>query len=177
MKHIFLFLSLLFAVQIGTAQETWNACNSTVTVIPAPSYDSTFVLEAPSRAALQKGMANWVPTSSGGAASYLVYTALLTQSGTSAPVATVLENTLGGTVVWTYVDVGTYLGTLTGAFAGDVICAPSLGIDLNGYGLSSPYSVYKDSDDAIVVSTYSDYSGTGANDRLNGTAYIEIKVY
>ena len=45
-----------------------------------------------------------------------VYRALLTQSGTAAPVATVLENTLGGTVVWTYADVGLYVGTLTGAF-------------------------------------------------------------
>jgi len=68
MKKILLFLSLFLAFQIGTAQETWNACNSTVNIIPAPSYDSTFVLEAPSRAALQKGMANWVPASSGGGA-------------------------------------------------------------------------------------------------------------
>lgn len=66
MKHIFLFLSLLFAVQIGQSQETWNTCNSTVTIIPAPSYDSTFVLSAPSRAALAKGMANWTPSTSGG---------------------------------------------------------------------------------------------------------------
>jgi len=47
---------------------------------------------------------------------YLVYTALLTQTGTDAPVATVLENTLGGTVVWTYDDIGLYQGTLTDAF-------------------------------------------------------------
>lgn len=47
---------------------------------------------------------------------YKVYTALLTQSGTSAPVATVLENTLGGTVTWNYEDVGDYSATLTGAF-------------------------------------------------------------
>ena len=30
-----------------------------------------------------------------------VYRALLSQTGTAAPTATVLENTLGGTVVWT----------------------------------------------------------------------------
>ena len=54
----------------------------------------------------------------GGGASYDVYTAILTQSGTDDPTATVLENTLGGTVVWTYVDVGTYLGTLTGHLQG-----------------------------------------------------------
>jgi hypothetical protein len=45
-----------------------------------------------------------------------IYTALLTQTGTSAPVANVLENTLGGTVVWTRIDVGNYVATLTGAF-------------------------------------------------------------
>lgn len=48
--------------------------------------------------------------------SYLVYTALLSQSGTNAPVATVLENTLGGTVVWTYSSTGNYQATLAGAF-------------------------------------------------------------
>lgn len=37
-----------------------------------------------------------------------VYRALLTQTGTDAPVAIVLENTLGGNVVWNYVGVGVY---------------------------------------------------------------------
>ena len=39
---------------------------------------------------------------------YKVYTALLTQSETDAPVATVLENTLGGEVVWSYMSEGFY---------------------------------------------------------------------
>ena len=47
---------------------------------------------------------------------YKVYTALLTQSGTSAPVATVLENTLSGTITWSYSSVGSYQATLVGAF-------------------------------------------------------------
>lgn len=46
-----------------------------------------------------------------------VYRALLAQSGASAPTATVLENSLGGTVVWTRTGAGVYLATLTGAFA------------------------------------------------------------
>lgn len=50
---------------------------------------------------------------------YLVYRALLTQTGTDAPTATVLENTLGGTVVWTYNSAGSYKATLTGAFTAD----------------------------------------------------------
>ena len=47
---------------------------------------------------------------------YKVYTALLTQSGTNAPVATVLQNTLSGTITWSYSSVGNYQGTLVGAF-------------------------------------------------------------
>ena len=47
---------------------------------------------------------------------YKVYTALLTQTGVSAPVANVLENSLGGAIVWSYFAVGIYIGTLAGAF-------------------------------------------------------------
>jgi hypothetical protein len=47
---------------------------------------------------------------------YKVYTALLTQSGTNAPVATVLENTLGGVPVHGYSDVGYYTVSLADAF-------------------------------------------------------------
>ena len=47
---------------------------------------------------------------------YKVYTALLSQSGTDAPVATILENTLGGEVVWSYYAEGVYNGELLGAF-------------------------------------------------------------
>ena len=44
---------------------------------------------------------------------YRVYTALLTQSGTNAPVATVLENTLGYDIVWGRLNAGEYLATAT----------------------------------------------------------------
>jgi hypothetical protein len=47
---------------------------------------------------------------------YKVYTALLTQSGTDAPVATVLENTLGGEVTWTYSEPGYYVANSNGLF-------------------------------------------------------------
>lgn len=47
---------------------------------------------------------------------YKVYTALLTQTGSNAPVANVLENTLGGVPVWGYVSLGVYTCTLTGEF-------------------------------------------------------------
>ena len=46
---------------------------------------------------------------------YKVYTALVTQSGSSAPTAIVLENEIGD-IVWTRVDTGTYRANLTNAF-------------------------------------------------------------
>jgi len=45
---------------------------------------------------------------------YKVYTAILTQTGTSAPSANVLQNTLGGTPVFSYISTGEYRITLTG---------------------------------------------------------------
>jgi len=45
---------------------------------------------------------------------YTSYAALLTQSGTVAPVATILENSIGGTIAWTYVSPGVYTATITG---------------------------------------------------------------
>src|SRR5919205_1532875 len=44
------------------------------------------------------------------------YSAVVTQNGSDAPVATVLRNTLGGGVIWARADVGYYVGTLAGAF-------------------------------------------------------------
>lgn len=45
-----------------------------------------------------------------------VYRALLTQTGTNAPVATVLENTLGGVPVWYRDTNGVYFVQLNGFF-------------------------------------------------------------
>lgn len=45
---------------------------------------------------------------SGDSRPYKVYTALLTQSGTNAPVATVLENTLNGNVTFSFISTGIY---------------------------------------------------------------------
>jgi hypothetical protein len=47
---------------------------------------------------------------------YKTYVALLTQSGTDAPAAIVLESSLSGPVVWTRVAAGHYEGTLAGEF-------------------------------------------------------------
>ena len=46
---------------------------------------------------------------------YKVYTAILSQNGTGAPSANILENTIGN-IVWSYSSAGSYLATLAGAF-------------------------------------------------------------
>jgi len=57
----------------------------------------------------------WVAQAStgGGALPYKVYTALLSQSGTDAPVATVLQNTLGVSVVWSRDGAGAFTATFS----------------------------------------------------------------
>jgi len=45
---------------------------------------------------------------------YTVYTALLTQAGTAAPVATILQNTTGGTITWSRTSAGVYAAVISG---------------------------------------------------------------
>jgi hypothetical protein len=46
---------------------------------------------------------------------YKVYTALLTQTGTDAPIATVLQNTIGN-IYWTRTSPGQYIGNSNNLF-------------------------------------------------------------
>jgi len=55
----------------------------------------------------------WVDNTSGGG--YKSYLALLTQSGTAAPTAIELENTIGS-ILWARISSGLYTATLSGAF-------------------------------------------------------------
>ena len=94
-----------------------------------------------------------------------VYKALLTQTGTSAPVATVLVNTLSGTPVWSYSAVGQYAMTLNGEFlaAKTIVLGSSYNVDIN-----------RSNDDAILVSSFS--SRVEEDDILGNTTII-IEVY
>lgn len=47
--------------------------------------------------------------------SYKIYTALITQTGTSVPTVNVFKNTIGD-IVWTYDNPGYYSANLIGAF-------------------------------------------------------------
>lgn len=108
-----------------------------------------------------------------GARPYKVYTALLSQSGTNAPVATVLENTLGGTVIWSYVSTGRYNGTLSDAFTSNKTACL-----INNGQPNAACSAFSFSTSVIRIITASFFSSPApaSDGQLNG-ATIEIRVY
>ena len=101
---------------------------------------------------------------------YLEYVALLSQNGTAAPVATVLKNTLGGTVVWTRNVAGEYFGTLVGAFTSGktTLFAGSESFGSGGNG-ALPLMAHAPPN-AIVI------SAIDGDDRLAGCP-IDVRVY
>lgn len=102
---------------------------------------------------------------------YTEYVALLTQSGTSAPTATVVNNTLSGTPTFQYVGVGEYRINLTGEFTTDTVCM--LGSLPEGYFTGTIERVNNDS----AVIKIRDYSADSPiNGKLNNTS-IQIKIY
>ncbi|MFH1852545.1 MAG: hypothetical protein ABIA75_09385 [Candidatus Neomarinimicrobiota bacterium] len=87
-----------------------------------------------------------------------VYRALLTQTGTDAPVATVLENSLGGVLVWTRSSTGVYTGTLAGVFLSGKVFGVSSAFWDNQLEVVVPITCYRNSDDTVLLSVSSDES-------------------
>lgn len=106
---------------------------------------------------------------------YKVYTALITQTSTNAPVATVLANTLGGTLVWTRTSAGDYLGTLAGVFTASKTTALITG-DETGLSLNVLYYVSRASVNTVRLQTYSLVDSTQEDDLMAGTT-LELRVY
>jgi hypothetical protein len=95
-----------------------------------------------------------------------VYRAYITQSGSAAPVATVLPgNTLTGT--WTCTSTGTYVFTSTGAFAG-VKVAVMTSIP---QGASTRIVFNSNTDNTVTILTY---DTTTLTNGLMTNQYIEI---
>lgn len=101
---------------------------------------------------------------------YKVYTALLTQTGTNAPVATVLENTLGGTVVWSRLSTGIYFGTLNSAFTLDKTF-----VSASKEAFSLFINISPDTTNRVQINTTNN-SGTLVDGGMNKMS-IEIRVY
>lgn len=103
---------------------------------------------------------------------YNVYTALLTQSSTSAPVATILQNTIGN-IVWSYGSTGNYVATLAGAFpSGKVITF------LNNTRTNSICTIERSTDNTLLLqSVITDSLPFLFTDALLTDASLEIRVY
>lgn len=102
------------------------------------------------------------------------YAAILNQSGTDAPVATVLHNTLDGEIVWTRTGAGAYVGTLTGQFPVNkmTIIANILNIPPNKK-ISS--GINNSPDSVLLYQTGAASPYTAQDNMVN--AWVEIKVY
>ncbi len=113
----------------------------------------------------------------GGGSSFLVYAALLTQEGTSAPVPTILENTIGD-IVWSYGDFGFFPATLAGAFPEGKV-AIFIGNTIGG-GNNHTYITSADTfnvpDSVYVAVTANGNNDTNSNGILTNTP-VEIRVY
>lgn len=108
---------------------------------------------------------------------YKVYTAIINQTDEEEPKVKVLENTLGGPVIWTYNSVGDYTGTLANAFTTDKTVVfttrgTSGGIVGTFFG-SSPSTDTVRITTGIVDATP---AAVLANNQLNNSQ-IEIRVY
>ena len=100
---------------------------------------------------------------------YNVYTALITQSGTSDPTVIILGQNEIGSIAWTRVAVGEYKGTLSGAFTN-----AKTFLNLSSLGESGHIFSRTNSNEVslIVVSA----GGSGVDGELVSSS-IEIRVY
>jgi len=103
------------------------------------------------------------------------YAVFLTQTGTNAPVATILENTLGATPTWARTSTGIYTATTVGYFTpGKTVpnSNPELYIDpVSGNKITA----VRTSANVITITTTDD-EDTPIDDALTDR-YIEIVVY
>ena len=100
------------------------------------------------------------------------YVALLSQTDTNEPVATVVKNDLTAPIVWTRISAGVYHGTLVGAFASTKVV-----ITLGSFNSSwdAKVKAYKLNNDTIVLKTGD--STDFIDDDVITNLPIDIKIY
>lgn len=104
---------------------------------------------------------------------YKVYTALLTQSGTDAPVATVLENTLGS-ITFSRTDIGKY-----GIISNQLFTINKTAILSGSEYIFNPTLVSSSvSDSSLIEMSTVDVTGVNNySDDILASNLIEIRVY
>ena len=117
------------------------------------------------------------PTGGSGTLLYKSYVAILQQSGTNPPGATVLENSLGGTVTWTRTGVGQYIATTTGLFTTlKTVIFMQVSSTLGGtWGIQ--YLATSSGINTVFIGTQLGDSTSTYQDELLNSTPIEIRVY
>jgi len=111
---------------------------------------------------------------------YKVYTALVSQFGTGDPIVTILENTLGGTVVFSRNSAGSYLVTATDLLTINKTAinigplSPNSGAPFNNDPFVTVNSPFTNDSFTFNVRAISD--GAGVDGCLSNT-FFEIRVY
>lgn len=105
---------------------------------------------------------------------YKVYTALLTQSGTDAPVATVLENTLGEDITFSYESEGWYNVVSDGLFVENKTTCEISNTTQETYGYET---IKRVSESIIRINSISSETIETMADAIIDNSKIEIRVY
>lgn len=121
------------------------------------------------------GGASWQTPSADGPG-YAEYVAVLTQLGETAPVATVIHNTLGFAVTWTRVGAGVY--TANGAFPDDrTFVMPSHATAINGDDALITIQAYTQPAGNVLYIQGMDPSTLEAADLHIGRFALAVRIY
>ena len=105
---------------------------------------------------------------------YTVYTALITQAaGNNPPIATVLQNTTGGTIAWTRSSTGRYVATISGK----TYTANKTAV-LVTFGGSNDNILRPVVTSTTAIDWYNiDSSDQAVSDTIAATTTVEIRIY
>ena len=105
---------------------------------------------------------------------YTVYTALITQAaGNNPPIATVLQNTTGGTIAWTRSSTGRYVATISGKTYTANKTAVLVTFGGNNDNILRPVV-----SSTTAIDWYNiDSSDQAVSDTIAATTTVEIRIY
>ena len=102
-----------------------------------------------------------------------IYSVLLTQTGTAAPTAVVLEDAISG-IVWARTAVGTYTATKVGAFVGKFM--PNKVVSFND-DAGNLFRITPTSANVMTLTTYAAIADTVLADAVLLNQYIHFELY
>lgn len=108
-----------------------------------------------------------------GGASYKSYTALISQSSTNAPTATVLQNTLGQTPTFAYSAIGQYTIVVTDS----LFVQSKTFIMVTNWGRNPVKIFWNDANTLVIRTSYLTAGDWDYQDGVLNNTSIEIRVY